>query len=276
MKVLIFSGTHSRHAFFHECILKNFNVCGAVVMERESTILGDSIKGQKNKKTEDWNIQDQTLYNYHFSKRNEIEKEYYQNKNTDLYYKYCDVLKVSPNELNSEKVEQFIKHKNPDLCFIFGTNIIKDNIVNIMPKWKINLHLGLSPWYRGSATLFWPFYNLQPQFAGSTFHQIIQEPDAGNILHQTVPDLEYGDSLHEVAAKVVVSSSKDVVHLLRKIEKGEEIQLHKQKNSGKNWLIRDFEPHHLRQIYNLYEDKIVDEWLNGNLGDRIPKTIKGF
>ena len=40
----------------------------------------------------------------------------------------------------------------------------------VLPKEKINLHLGLSPWFKGSVTLFWPFYHLMPQFCGSTFH----------------------------------------------------------------------------------------------------------
>ena len=101
----------------------------------------------------------------------------------------------------------------------FLPNLIKENIMNIMPKLSINLHLGLSPWYRGSATLFWPFYNLQPQFAGSTFHQIVNEPDAGDILHQTIPVLKKGDTLHEVAAKVVIQSTVDAVKLLKIIEK---------------------------------------------------------
>ena len=36
---------------------------------------------------------------------------------------------------------------------------------NIVQKKNLNLHLGLSPWYKGSATLFWPFYFLQPNYS---------------------------------------------------------------------------------------------------------------
>jgi len=275
MKVLLFSGDHSRHVYVHEHLLKRFNVCGAVVMEREPVLLNESIKGSSDNITQ-WPKEDQKIYKEHFKKRKEVEDRYYGNKSTDLYDSYCDVIKVSPENLNSKEVIDFVVRKNPDLCFIFGVNLIKGDLAKILPYWKINLHLGLSPWYRGSATLFWPFYNLQPQFAGSTFHQIVDEPDAGNILHQTVPVLEMGDTMHEVAAKTVVSSAKDAVTLLDHIAENNVIAVHKQKGTGKNYLIRDFEPHNLRAIYNLYDDKIVDEWLHGRLGKRLPKLVRGF
>ncbi len=275
MKVLLFSGSHSRHVFVHELILKNFDVCGVVVMEREPTIPGNNVKGNKNL-IDIWPEGIQKLYKEHFDKRDKVEREYYQEKKTDIYERYCDVLRTTPSTLNSEQTKQFIVDKKPDVCFIFGTNLIGDNLIEVMPRLRINLHLGLSPWYRGSATLFWPFYNLQPQFVGSTFHQIINEPDAGDILHQTTPELSKGKTMHEVCADTVVQSAKDAVTLLRIILNNKDVELQRQKTSGKNWLIKDFEPHHLSLIYKLYKDKIVDEYLNGNLGNRKPKLIKAF
>ena len=275
MKVLLFSGSHSRHVFVHEHILKNFDVCGVVVMEREPTVPGNKVKGNKNP-ISIWPEDVQNLYKEHFDKRDKVEREYYKEKRTDIYEKYCQVLKTTPSTLNSKETRAFIQERKPDVCFIFGTNLIKDNLTEVMPPLKINLHLGLSPWYRGSATLFWPFYNLQPQFAGSTFHQISNEPDAGAILHQTVPTLSKGSTMHEVCADTVVQSAKDAVTLLTMISINGNMELKKQKSSGKNWLIKDFEPHHLNLIYKLYDDKIVDEYLNGNLGNRKPKLIKAF
>lgn len=275
MKVLLFSGTHSRHAYVHEHVLKNFDVCGAVVMEREPIIPGKSVKGNPND-ISFWPPNVRSLYKMHFNKRDEVEKTYYKNKSSKIYDSYCDVLRVTPNELNSNKVREFVDQKQPDVCFIFGTNIIKDNITEVMPKLSINLHLGLSPWYRGSATLFWPFYNLQPQFAGSTFHLIVDEPDAGDIIHQSTPTLHLNDTMHEVAANTVVQSAKDLIKILELIKNNNTINTVKQKYSGKNWLVKDFEPHHLRAIYKLHNDKIVNEYLNGELGNRTPNLIKAF
>ena len=62
------------------------------------------------------------------------------------------------------------------------------------------------------------------------------------------------------------------------IKNNKEIKYFNQKSTGKIWLKSDFQPHHLRVIYNLYNNNIVDEFLNNNLGDktRKPKLINQF
>ena len=89
-------------------------------------------------------------------------------------------------------------------------------------------------------TLFWPFYFLEPQFAGSTFHHIVPEPDSGDVIHQLVPTLEKGDSLHDVACKVVLESTEICIKLLMKFSAIGYFNTHKQQSSGKNFLERDF------------------------------------
>ena len=79
MKVLLFSGSHSRHVFVHEHILKSFDVCGVVVMEREPTIPGSNVKGNKNL-IDIWPEDIQKLYKEHFDKRDEVERKYYQER----------------------------------------------------------------------------------------------------------------------------------------------------------------------------------------------------
>jgi hypothetical protein len=82
--------------------------------------------------------------------------------------------------------------------------------------------------------------------------------------------------MHEVAANTVVQSAKDLIKILELIKNNNTINTVKQKYSGKNWLVKDFEPHHLRAIYKLHNDKIVNEYLNGELGNRTPNLIKAF
>ena len=92
-------------------------------------------------------------------------------------------------------------------------HLILDPVID-QPSDKINIHLGLSPWYKGSATLYWPFYHLQPQFCGVTFHQITRQADAGEIIHQCVPVLEKGDKIHDVGVKCVIQAKTDLVKII--------------------------------------------------------------
>ena len=265
MKILLFSGNHSRHVFVHKAFCEKFEIAGIVSMKRESVLptVPNNISNH-----------DKKLFEKHFNKRYEVEKSVYGELSNKIYKEVAPTLYINPDELNTYEVAHFVKEVNADACFIFGVDLILDPVISVLPKWKINFHLGLSPWYRGSATLFWPFYFLQPQFAGATIHQIVPEADAGNIIHQVIPDLNYGDGIHDVGAKVVTKALKETILLFRELELKGFLKTHKQKNSGKLFLTRDFHPSHLRLIYDLFDDKIVDLYLNGVFGKRKPKIIK--
>ena len=82
--------------------------------------------------------------------------------------------------------------------------------------------------------------------------------------------------MHDVGAEVVIKAKSDLGGLFRQLRKEGKLPLVPQKSTGRLFLTRDFEPHHLRVIYDLYNDQIVDEWLAGRLGSREPKLINGI
>ena len=64
--------------------------------------------------------------------------------------------------------------------------------------------------------------------------------------------------------------------MLKKFDKEKKLNLQFQKTSGRLWLAKDFKPIHLRVIYDLFENKIVDEYLSGNLDKDLPNLICGI
>lgn len=263
MKILIFSGDHPRHLFVHEELLKFGAECSAVVMQREGLMPGTPTDIPKI---------DQRNFERHFLERSMIEAKSYGELHPDEVFSGIPVLRCLPETLNSEATVNFVRKFDADFAFIFGTDLIKEPLLSFLPKIRINLHLGLSPWYRGSATLFWPFYFLQPQFTGATFHQILPEADAGGILHQTVPLLNSGDGIHDIGVKTVIESKRDLRKLLKGYKKHGWI-FEQQKSSGRLFLTRDFQAAHLRTIYNTYNNDIVDCFLAGQLDQRTPKLV---
>ena len=123
---------------------------------------------------------------------------------------------------------------------------------------------------RGGACLFWPFYFLEPTYAGATFHQIDATSDTGPIIHQVVPKLEVGDRLQDVSQKVVVAMADALVKLLPKLESW---TYHPQTATGKQFLAKDFRPEHLRVPYSLFDDDLVDRYLRGGLACSVPKLV---
>lgn len=219
---------------------------------------------------------DRKLFNFHFQNRFKVENSIYGNLQPSDVFPNENNFTISPNQLNSDFVSDKIKRFAPDFCFIFGADLIKEPVMSTLPKQKINLHLGLSPWYKGAATLFWPFYYLQPQFCGVTFHQISDNADAGAIVHQTTPKLKRGQKIHDVAAECVISAKNDLPLLIKKwIGNGQFIEK-KQLTTGRNWRSSDFHASHLKVIYQLYNDDIVDHYLDGSFSQVKPILHNGL
>lgn len=268
MKIVIISGSHPRHLFVIERMLETGLIGGIVLMQRENMI--EETPANIDKHTKE-------LYERHFKLRAETEDKYFERK------EICDLkidvplLQIQREELNYYKVENFIRSVSGDCIFSYGPDLIKNNILDIVDNLAFNLHGGLSPWYKGAATMFWPFYFLEPNYVGTTLHYITCKIDAGNIIHHSVPKLEYGDCMHEVACKAVVKAADDAKIIFERIGKGEKIKSYEQKKNGKLFLEKDWRPEHLHLIYDFYEDKIVDAYLNKEINiDNEPQLISAL
>lgn len=263
MRILLISGSHRRHLYFVSRIQKDFEIAGCLLVQREEIMPKVPM-----------NLTGIDLNNFirHFNDRIKAENKYFGNPRISK----TKTLKIKPPNLNSQQSIKFVTSINPDIVIIFGSGLIREPLFSALPKNTLNLHLGLSPRYRGAATLFWPFYFMEPTFAGSTFHYILAEPDAGPIIHQLVPKLGTNDGIHDVACKAVLESSEAIINLL-KIYKNKGIFVsYKQKASGKNFLQNDFRPEHLRLIYNLFNNDIVKHYLEGNIKSEKPQLITQF
>ena len=263
-KILFIGGTHPRHLYYASEIHKHYPLVGRILVGRENMIPTppDSISNKNA-----------MLWKRHFQGRKNTEEKYFPPQNLDVYsYLFTHDL------FGGSDMIDLIKEINPDIVLVFGCGMIRGELAMVLPELTINLHLGLSPRYRGAATLFWPFYFLEPQWAGCTFHKIVHEPDAGDILHQCVPVLEKGDKIHDVACKAVVKATDEMIRLLgvMNINPEDWWMFHKQTAMGKNFLARDFQPSHLRMIYETYNDNIVDEYLEGDLKQHTPKLVRQF
>jgi len=263
MKILWIGGSHPRHLYYINAINQVYPIAGGIMECREEMIPQPPD-----------NLQEVDKKNFilHFANRDKAEKKYFASPDTPE----CQILKVNEGNLNAEASAKFVEQIDPDIVMIFGCGLIKGSLFSALPYNSINLHLGISPRYRGSATLFWPFYFMEPNYAGTTFHYIISEPDAGDIIHQVVPRLNIDDKIHDVACKTVIQSAMEAINLIKIFISKGEWKRYKQKGTGKNFLSSDFKPEHLRVIYNIYNDDMVKQYLEGRLKSKTPKLIRQF
>lgn len=236
-----------------------------IVMEREPT-LPEPPKGIS--------AHDAALFERHFHARQRVEDAKFGTITPLDVFAPEAMMTITPHELNSHATAAFVTAARADVCIVFGPDLIKTPVLECLPDFTVNLHLGLSPWYRGSATLFWPFYFMQPQMAGVTIHHLVKAADAGGIIAQSCPELVAGMGIHDVGSAAVVRAVDDVMKILRLRANQSNIDATTQTTSGRLFLVRDFQPHHLRVNYDIFDDRMVDAWLAGDLGSTEPRLIR--
>jgi methionyl-tRNA formyltransferase len=219
------------------------------------------------------NIPDHTakLFTHHFKLRANREKAFF----SDPTLPDINTLRVSKEDINSPQTHQFIKKIMPDLLLSYGVHKLTNETLDCTSGETWNIHGGLSPWYKGVITHFWPSYMLEPQMTGMTVHDLTQQLDAGAIVHQAVAPMISGDGLHDVACRAVTEIASELPRLLEAFDK-RGVKKEKDKTNGKLWLAKDWRPAHLHKIYDHYNDKIVDAYLNGDFEGSPPKLHRQF
>ncbi len=273
-KVLLITGNHPRHLHAVASIAASHEIVGWIIEERGPLLPQIPIS--------DLNIDDElkVFWDRHFKARNKSEYRFFVDEFSEfnlLSKKSLDllsprILRVSEDTLNSSSTISFVSKTDANVAISYGCHVLKKSILDEMPLEKYNIHGGISPWYRGCITHFWPSYFLEPQMTGMTLHRLTHVLDGGEIVHQNSASLVRGDGLHDLACRTVRSFQGELPSIINRIEKGD-YQLFEQKSSGKLWLASDWNAHHLRLVYGLFEDKIVDYCLDsGKIA--LPKKIK--
>jgi len=104
---------------------------------------------------------------------------------------------------NSASCEAILDQDKPDVIVVYGTRIIRSNIFERAARITLNMHTGLSPFYRGDSTLFWPVYYKDPTHLGVTVHELVASIDGGDIATTVPVTYSQGDGEAELFAKGV-------------------------------------------------------------------------
>ena len=92
-------------------------------------------------------------------------------------------------DLNYLKKNEFKEFLKSDLYLVFGSSYIKGSLVKFLIKKKaINIHMGISPYYRGSNCNFWALYDNNPNLVGATIHYLTSGLDDGKIIYHAISE----------------------------------------------------------------------------------------
>lgn len=114
-------------------------------------------------------------------------------KNQNELSELAEKLKIPIKKLedyHSEESKKILRDTDADLGILYGTNIIKKEVFSIPRKGSINIHQGLTPFYRGGPSIFWELFNDEKE-VGVTVHFVASKVDTGDVILQRKFPLQY-------------------------------------------------------------------------------------
>ena len=103
------------------------------------------------------------------------------------------------------------------LTLIRQNGIVGGKVLSLARRIALNMHTGISPYYRGSDCTFWPLHNRELHMLGATVHECTKEVDGGRIFGTIRPQLNPDDGVFSVFARCVMAGADLYVRKVREL-----------------------------------------------------------
>ncbi len=176
MKVTLFTSNKSRHNYLINLLSK---CCDQLYVIQEcETIFPGIVPGRYN---------NSTIMSEYFKKVNKAQYDIFGDSFVNEYNKNIKILPIQMGDLNNCSLDLLKPFLESNYYIVFGSSYIKKDLIEfLINKKAINIHMGISPYYRGNDCNFWALYDNNPQFVGSTIHHITKGLDNGPILYHAL------------------------------------------------------------------------------------------
>jgi folate-dependent phosphoribosylglycinamide formyltransferase PurN len=171
-------------------------------------------------------------------------------------------LNIKCGDINSPELREFLKSIKPDIIAVLGSSIIKPEMISLPAAAMINIHSGLSPYYRGTWSYGWPLVNKEPEYIGVTVHHVNAGIDTGDIIYQTRPLLEKDDDLNSIFLKVIAEGIEIMVKAIDEISNKGDMSYQQPGKIGRLYQMKDFNAGVARTCLKNLEDGIISEYLS--------------
>jgi folate-dependent phosphoribosylglycinamide formyltransferase PurN len=147
--------------------------------------------------------EDEAVIAGHFAARDESEQAYFAAHDEVR----APARQVAPGGCNDPAEIAAMRQHRPDVVLVFGTGLLKQPLIDVFDGNIINIHLGLSPYYRGAGTNFWPLVNGEPEYCGATIHFLDGGVDTGPMIAHVRPEMHADDGPHDIGNRTIVAAA---------------------------------------------------------------------
>lgn len=180
---------------------------------------------------------------------------------------------IGPGGLSSPATVDFLETHGVDTLVVYGTNLLKPPLLSRWAGRIINLHLGLSPYYRGTATNFYPMLNEEPQYVGATIHLIDAGIDSGPILRHARPPIVADDKPHTIGCKAILAGVEAMIAVLNDLGRGEPKPVPQWKvPNARLYLRKNYHPRQVVELYRKLDEGLIPRYVER--AARCPTAIR--
>lgn len=263
MRLVMLTGNERRHQFAATELARACELVGIVSEAKAPAFIPQ----------ETISANDRRIIGEHFAERDEAERRYF---GWPFHFPRTSSLAVRSGEINAPEVTTWVDNLSPDMIVLFGTSIVRPPLLTRYDKKIVNVHLGLSPYYRGSATNFWPLVYGEPECVGATIHLAIQRVDAGDILAQVRPQAEVGDRAHDLGTRAIIEAFDLVPRVLASYADQRISPITQSLKTGRLCRRIDFNADRVRQMRTNFDSGMMAEYLAQGTQRRARRPIVEF
>lgn len=251
MRIVLLTGHHPRH----------FYVANEISKISKDFLVISSAMGLNPAKAGNHGAPDSSVIKW-FDDRFVSEQLYFRDLGFNL--ENGSVLPVAFNEINSEEVYRIVLGFKPDIIVVYGTSILKGPLINITSK-IINFHLGLSPYYNGAGTNWWPMYNNEYEYVGTTIHYLDSGVDTGEIIGQCRSSINSSDSPHDIGNKNIITGCRLLIEILPFLFAKKITPIKQWKVTGRKiYKMKEFSKSKLTEFQEAIKNGSIKNWVNLN------------
>jgi folate-dependent phosphoribosylglycinamide formyltransferase PurN len=250
----------TRGALRHSFIRKSFGLSDGIEVLRTYCETGvEHISGSDL--LEEARKNNETVRINHLERRARSEHDYFA-PFVNLTPDHSNPVDIPGGSINDKKYYKEIVDLDPDLLVAYGCSLIKDPLLSEYEGRFLNVHLGLSPYYRGTGTNFWPLVNGEPEYVGATFMHIDQGVDTGEIIHQLRARVHPDDGPHDIGNRLISDVGQVYPELVRSFDDLHSVEQPSEPEEEHYYRSDDYNPEATAQLYDNFEDGMIEEYLN--------------
>lgn len=260
---MILTGNETRHEFFRKRMALDERIeVLATYCEGVEKSLANRIAS---------NTSSSKLESMHVKARTQAELDFFGIA-LDMMADLSNSNLIPKGAVNNKDIVEEIISINPDVLVCYGSSLIRSALLKVFEGRFLNVHLGLSPYYRGSGTNVWPLINGELDMVGATFMYIDEGIDTGKIIHQIRADVYLGDSPHSIGNRLISKMTETYCDIVARFENlSNEAQ---PSSEGHLYFQKDFDSVACERLYQNLSTELIRNYKESLDVESLPYIVK--